>query len=193
MTNYPDPNELIADVRASEAERLDYVMQALKRVDEAVGHADNKASAIGAANIGLISLLLAFAAIAGDRSSLTLNSQQYTIFTALFLIYLIPSVGSLVFAFDALFPRLRGQSTSMFYFGHFNKFPNAQALHKALDAATKADLIQSVEEQIWQVSAIAMTKYQRLRWSVRLCMLSGLIWMLIVVLLFLILVGGLVV
>src|SRR5881394_2088785 len=101
MVNYPNPDELLAQVNTAEGDRLDFCLQALKRVDEAISHADQKCATVGAANLGLISLLLAFVALGGNNQALHLTSQQATIFTVLFLVYLIPSVGSLIFAFDA--------------------------------------------------------------------------------------------
>jgi hypothetical protein len=189
MASYPDSDELLAQVNAAEKNRLDFCLQALRRVDEAVGHADNKCATLGGANIGLISLLLAFVALAGDKVGQTLTPQQVTLVIVLFLLYLIPSVGSLIFAFDALFPRLRSKSTSLFYFGRLGSYTTPADLTRAFDGLNKDDLLASVVDQIWGVSRIAQAKYQRLRWSVRLFMISGVVWMVMVIAIFLALVA----
>lgn len=172
-------------------ERLNFNLQNLQRIDQAVDRADNKSANIAAANVGLLSVLLAVAAILGEIGGISLRAGGITVVFVLFIAYLIPSTLSTFFSLSAMFPRLTPGVTSLFFFGTVYAMGDVEKFSEAMGAMSPDEMIEAVEVQVFANSQIAYTKFRHLKWSVRMLVASGLIWTAIMVLLFLSLLMGL--
>jgi hypothetical protein len=172
-------------------DRLNFILQNLQRIDQAVDRADNKSANIAAANVGLFSVLLAVAAILGEIGGAGLSASGVTLVFVLFILYLIPSTLSTFFSLSAMFPRLTPGVTSLFFFGTVYAMGDVEKFSQAMGAMSPDEMIEAVEIQVFANSGIAQTKFRHLKWSVRMLVASGLMWTAIMVLLFLSLLIGL--
>ncbi len=179
------------DKKIDHEERLNFNLQNLQRIDQAVDRADNKSANIAAANVGLLSVLLAVAAILGEIGEIKLTTSGVTIISVLFVVYLIPSTLSTFFSLSAMFPRLTPEVTSLFFFGTVRSLESAKKFSQAVEKMSPDEVIEAVEIQVFANSQIAYTKFSHLKWSVRLLITSGLVWTAIMVILFLSLLTGL--
>ena len=172
--------------------QLDLSLQNLQRMDEAVDRADSKSEVIATANVGLLTILLGLAAISGS-GNVTFSSLQAALIYVGFVVHFIASVASTYFAIDALSPRLTTQTESLFYFGTLVAHGSPESAIEQMEAATPARYVHDIREQLYHNACIAQAKYDRLRWSVRLLYVSGVSWMVLMVLLFVFLIANVIV
>jgi hypothetical protein len=165
-------------------DQLSLELQNLKRIDEAVDRADSKSSIIATADIGMLTVLLGLFALITQLGTLTLVAWQQIVVVILFVLHIVPAMFSTGLAFEAVFPRLTRRSDSLYYFGTLASLGSAQAVIRRLEQAALADYQQAVREQIYHNACIAQAKFKYLRWSVRLMYVSGVAWLALMALLF---------
>lgn len=169
-------------------DRLKYNLQNLQRIDQLIQRADEKSSIVAAANIGLLSILLALLAIVSGVLDSGVQITFGIILITIFVLYLLVSMASTVMALMALFPRLKSErkadSKSLFYFKFLSSYESELALTEVFDHLQKDQYLDAVEDQIYHVSRIASKKYGLLKAATILLIISGVLWTMIMGVLF---------
>jgi hypothetical protein len=167
-----------------EQNKISLMLQNLKRVDEAIDRADSKCATVAAANVGLLSVLVGLTGIVSSIDKITIEKYEGMVFGVAFALYLLFGMGSTIFALLALFPRLRSDSCSLFYFGFLCQYSAVSDLAERFDSLEPQELVSQIAEQLLNSSRIAQTKFEYLKHSIGLLLTSGIIWTLVLVRLF---------
>lgn len=124
---------------------------------------DNKAAAILATN-GVV-----FGLIFRNIYEIMSKSHENNILIVILLIIgIIAGIFSIIFCIWCLFPNVKNQKPAIFYFGHVvRNYKDLKDYNRDFlkTVSNEALLNLQISEQIWEVSQIALFKYEKVKWA----------------------------
>ena len=124
---------------------------------------DTKAAAILAIN-GVI-----FGLIFRNIFEIMQNFPEKNLYVGLSIIFgIITGILSIFYCVYCLFPNTGNNKPSIFFFGHISKnYSNVEDYKKDFQKIISLNpmLNLQISEQIWEVSRIALNKYERVKWA----------------------------
>ncbi len=85
--------------------------------------------------------------------------------TVTFWLSLTAAAATVVLASLALFPRTRAKTTSLAFWGDVANHPSGSSYAHAISEASDEELTDHLSNQVWELSRIAKTKFELVRWS----------------------------
>lgn len=149
---------------ASTQERLEAAEKTLDRLLDWVGRSDTKFSVVLGVDTGMLGFL-ATSAPARPNLAAVIIAAASALLLAL----------SLFFVYRGLYPRTKGPSGSLAYFGSIANVEREDLKASFLDRPVE-DHLDDVLDQIHRNSEIVSLKFKALRWSYRCLLLSTIFW-----------------